>query len=68
MATYLKTETGMFYSGPVVSFRDITVRFTLDKLGATVSLSDDKSGTMLTAPFDYFMEIITGEMPDKEKE
>lgn len=69
MATYVKAEKGMVYFGPMVTFRDITVHFTIDKHGATVSLSDDKSGTMLTAPFDYFVEIITGQAdPDNEKE
>lgn len=69
MATYVKTEKGMFIAARLVTFRDITVHFTIDKHGATVSLSDDKSGTMLTAPFDHFMEIITGQTdPDNERE
>lgn len=38
--------------------KKLTVNITSDKIGTTVSISDESDGTQFTIPFDYFLESL----------
>ena len=55
-----KTEAiqGMIINGLAPSMKMITVRFTSDESGETISLADENNGIMLLVPFEPVQELI----------
>ena len=57
--------TGLLYFEETLSKEIVTVRFTTDSLGETLSLCDDKHGVMITVAFKDIEKIIKEARRDK---
>lgn len=57
--------TGLLYFEETLSKEIVTVRFTTDSRGETLSLCDDKHGVMITVAFEDIEKIIKEARHDK---
>ena len=52
---------GMVVLGENIRYRPVQVRYSSDKSGKTLSLSQDDDGVMITVPFEYVERLIKKE-------
>lgn len=57
--------TGLLYFEETLSREIVTVRFTTDRRGETLSLSDDKHGVMISVAYEDIEKIIEEARRDK---
>lgn len=57
--------SGLLFFEETLSKEIVTVRFTTDRLGETLSLSDDKHGVMISVAYEEIEKIIKEARRDK---
>ena len=58
MSTKAKPVNGVIIDRGNIRRQIITVRFTSDKIGETISLADEINGIMIIVPFESVAELI----------